>query len=94
VKVTLSQRGVGTAGDPLRVLGHVALLALAGVDPSEIARRAGHSSVAFTYDCENPPRSSVTLLGCGSVIASVTQPMTGFVPFSGLVRSWSPAPAR
>jgi integrase len=28
----------------------VALLALAGVDPSEIARRAGHSSVAFIYD--------------------------------------------
>jgi integrase len=28
----------------------VALLALAGVDPSEIARRAGHSSVAFAYD--------------------------------------------
>jgi integrase len=28
----------------------VAFLALAGVDPSEIARRAGHSSVAFTYD--------------------------------------------
>ncbi|MCU1489089.1 MAG: phage integrase [Acidimicrobiaceae bacterium] len=28
----------------------VALLALVGVDPSEIARRAGHSSVAFTYD--------------------------------------------
>jgi integrase len=28
----------------------VALLAGAGVDPSEIARRAGHSSVAFTYD--------------------------------------------
>jgi integrase len=28
----------------------VALLALGGVDPSEIARRAGHSSVAFTYD--------------------------------------------
>jgi integrase len=28
----------------------VALLALAGVDPSEISRRAGHSSVAFTYD--------------------------------------------
>lgn len=28
----------------------VALLALAGVDPSEIARRAGHTSVAFTYD--------------------------------------------
>ena len=28
----------------------VALLAAAGVDPSEIARRAGHSSVAFTYD--------------------------------------------
>ena len=27
----------------------VALLAAAGVDPSEIARRAGHSSVAFTY---------------------------------------------
>jgi hypothetical protein len=26
------------------------LLALAGVDPSEIARRAGHSSVAFTYE--------------------------------------------
>jgi hypothetical protein len=28
----------------------VALLAAAGVDPSEIARRAGHSSVSFTYD--------------------------------------------
>lgn len=28
----------------------VALLALTGVDPSEIARRAGHTSVAFTYD--------------------------------------------
>ncbi len=28
----------------------VALLAAAGVDPMEIARRAGHSSVAFTYD--------------------------------------------
>jgi integrase len=28
----------------------VALLAFAGVDPSEIARRAGHTSVAFTYD--------------------------------------------
>lgn len=28
----------------------VVLLAAAGVDPSEIARRAGHASVAFTYD--------------------------------------------
>jgi integrase len=28
----------------------VALLAAAGVDPMEIARRAGHSSVAFPYD--------------------------------------------
>ena len=28
----------------------VALLAAAGVDPMEIARRAGHSSVTFTYD--------------------------------------------
>jgi integrase len=28
----------------------VALLAAAGVEPSEIARRAGHTSVAFTYD--------------------------------------------
>jgi integrase len=28
----------------------VALLAMAAVDPSEIARRAGHTSVAFTYD--------------------------------------------
>ena len=28
----------------------VALLAAAGVDPKEIARRAGHSSVAFTYE--------------------------------------------
>jgi len=39
---------------PLRIhdLKHtgVALLAAAGVDPSEISRRAGHSSVAFTYD--------------------------------------------
>jgi integrase len=39
---------------PLRVhdLKHtgVALLAAAGVDPGEIARRAGHASVAFTYD--------------------------------------------
>ena len=30
--------------------GALVLLALAGVEPSEIARRAGHSSVAFTYD--------------------------------------------
>jgi len=28
----------------------VALLAAAGVEPLEIARRAGHSSVSFTYD--------------------------------------------
>ena len=28
----------------------VAFLAAAEVDPSEIARRAGHASVAFTYD--------------------------------------------
>lgn len=28
----------------------VALLAAAGIDPMEIARRAGHSSVAFTFD--------------------------------------------
>lgn len=28
----------------------VALMAAAGVDPSEIARRAGHTSVVFTYD--------------------------------------------
>ena len=28
----------------------VAFLAAAGVDPSEIARRTGHSSVSFTYD--------------------------------------------
>src|SRR6202041_2767286 len=46
---------VKTAGlAPLRPhdLKHtgVALLAAAGVDPMEIARRAGHSSVAFTYD--------------------------------------------
>ena len=27
-----------------------ALLAAAGIAPMEIARRAGHSSVAFTYD--------------------------------------------
>ena len=49
------RRAVEAAGlSPLRPhdLKHtgVALLALAGVDPSEIARRAGHSSVAFTYD--------------------------------------------
>jgi integrase len=28
----------------------VAFLAAAGVDPSEIAKRTGHSSVSFTYD--------------------------------------------
>jgi integrase len=28
----------------------VAFPAAGGVDPSEIARRAGHSSVSFTYD--------------------------------------------
>ena len=58
---------------PLRVhdLKHtgVALLAAAGVDPSEISRRAGHSSVAFTYDTATgissrrptgpPPTSSI-----------------------------------
>lgn len=46
---------VATSGvGPLRPhdLKHtgVALLAAAGVDPGEVARRAGHSSVAFTYD--------------------------------------------
>ena len=49
------RKAVAAAGlEPLRPhdLKHtgVALLAAAGVDPSEIARRAGHSSVAFTYD--------------------------------------------
>jgi integrase len=43
-----------TGLEPLRPhdLKHtgVALLAAAGVDPLEIARRAGHSSVSFTYD--------------------------------------------
>jgi hypothetical protein len=34
-----------------------------------------------TRDCEDPPRSSVTLLSCGSVISSVTHRETGFVPF-------------
>ena len=45
---------LATELSPLRLqdLKHtgVALLSLAGVDHSEIARRAGHSSVAFTYD--------------------------------------------
>ena len=37
---------------------------------------------AMSRDCEDPPRSSVMLLGCGSVIVSVTHfAMTGFVPF-------------
>jgi integrase len=49
------RKAVAAAGlKPLRPhdLKHtgVALLAAAGVEPSEIARRAGHSSVAFTYD--------------------------------------------
>ncbi|MHB1447166.1 MAG: tyrosine-type recombinase/integrase [Acidimicrobiales bacterium] len=49
------RRAVEDAGlSPLRPhdLKHtgVAFLAAAGVDPSEIARRAGHTSVAFTYD--------------------------------------------
>jgi len=43
-------RKAGTAprSDPYHT--GVALLAAASVDPSEISRRAGHSSVAFTYD--------------------------------------------
>ena len=44
---------MGPRGGSLRYgLKHtgVALLAAAGVDPSEIARRAGHTGVAFTYD--------------------------------------------
>jgi integrase len=52
---TIWHRAVVRAGlFPLRPhdLKHtgVAFLAAAGVDPSEIARRAGHASVAFTYD--------------------------------------------
>jgi len=45
-------------------------------------------------DCEDPPHSSVTLLGCGSVMTNVTQKRTGCVPFLRFVRSWLPAPAR
>ena len=44
----------------------------------------GTSSPALEWmfrDCEDPPRSSVTLLGCGLVIASVTHLGTGLVPF-------------
>jgi integrase len=49
------RRAVAAAGlAPLRPhdLKHtgVALLAAAGIDPMEVGRRAGHSSVAFTYD--------------------------------------------
>jgi hypothetical protein len=43
--------------------------------------RSRRSGAALLHDCEDPPRSSVMLLGCGSVIASVTHFMTGFVPF-------------
>jgi integrase len=54
-RTTFWHPAVHTAGlSPLRPheLKHtgVAFLAAAGVDPSEIARRAGHTSVAFTYD--------------------------------------------
>ncbi len=37
---------------------------------------------------------SLIVLGCGLVAVSVTLRLTGFVPLRGLVRSWSPAPAR
>jgi len=54
-RTTFWHPAVHTAGlSPLRPrdLKHtgVAFLAAAGVDPPEIARRAGHTSVAFTYD--------------------------------------------
>ena len=54
-RANIWRRAVRKAGlRPLRFhdLKHtgVAFLAAAGVDPSEISRRAGHSSVAFTYD--------------------------------------------
>jgi integrase len=54
-RTTFWHPAVHTAGlSPLRPheLKHtgVAFLAAAGVDPSEIARRAGNTSVAFTYD--------------------------------------------
>jgi integrase len=54
-RTTFWHPAVETAGlSPLRPhdLKHtgVAVLAAAGVDPSEIARRTGHTSVAFTYD--------------------------------------------
>jgi integrase len=48
-----TRRGAsGSCSAPPHDLKHsgVAFLAAAGVDPSEIARRAGHASVAFTYD--------------------------------------------
>jgi len=45
-------------------------------------------------DCEYPWCSSANLLGCVSVTTSVTQILIGRVPLLGLVRSWSPAPAR
>ena len=54
-RINASRPAVEAAGlAPLRPhdLKHtgVALLAAAGVDPMEIARPAGHSSVTFTYD--------------------------------------------
>ena len=45
-------------------------------------------------DCEDHCMQVSWVLGCGSVIASVTQILTGSVPLTGLVRSRLPAPAR
>ena len=46
-----------------------------------------------SFDCEDR-FCSLMVMGCGPAIAGVTLHLTGLVPFLGLVRSWSPAPAR
>lgn len=51
VQAARRRTGSSSSASTPRFEAHrVALLALAGVDPSEIARRVGHASVAFTYD--------------------------------------------
>jgi hypothetical protein len=62
----------------------VALLAAGGVDPSEIARRVGHSSVAFTYHRQGHLLPEVDKQATTKLETSAPKPQ----PAQHLARTW------
>jgi len=79
-------QAIGMARTSIPVAGrfdHSCRLSRPGPELQWRARRNATSGYrkGISQDCEDPPCSPVMLLGCGSVIASVTPLKTGFVPF-------------